>query len=578
MTDNAKELRYMFADLEDEKVVKYPNKKAAPQYGGPGDDLESFITPIRKGYNETWGAQVEWVALVPDTPIPQCPLVEYYTGYWHIWESDPLPVPIPPKGPSVVVSVFLVPRSSYDQLNEERDRLTEIRMNNISKRTPKAPSTGAHVSTFISDAKSAPLGIGRPKSKDLYPVPLSLLQAEFAKFKQDVVSGPLDRDLSPLAHKWRNELSSYLNPEKEREAKFRELLSELFDGWKVSKKKFNGYTTDGGLDLADVMELLVAPLLVEVKTEFTEGGCDAVFEIVLYYLEGVRFILEDDALKGDWRKTRLPSLLIVHNGPNIQALGAVNTGEIYVEPLSSSVPLYFNEFDSTSMEILIRFMSALRRLFRSLHAIYQKPVDHAVDVDQITFPYVRSYKSSSDTVVPFKYVERVSDVRLVFTACTENNRQIIVKFGSGQYGVEAHKAAAQSNLAPALLSHTDLTGGWWMVVMEALGDEWTPCDEIATFEPSCKDMIQESVRRFHELGFVHGDLRDTNVFVRSCDGKWECQLIDYDWAGREGEVVYPTGVYNSTLVWRPEDHMDGLLITFEHDRQTVSHFLRRRIQ
>lgn len=88
-------------------------------------------------------------------------------------------------------------------------------------------------------------------------------------------------------------------------------------------------------------------------------------------------------------------------------------------------------------------------------------------------------------------------------------------------------------------------------------------------------MIQESVCRFHELGFVHGDLHDTNVFVHSCNGKWECQLIDYDWAGREGEVIYPIGVYNSTLVWQPKDHMDGLLITFEHNRQNLSHFLRR---
>lgn len=80
------------------------------------------------------------------------------------------------------------------------------------------------------------------------------------------------------------------------------------------KKKFNGHTTDGGLDLADVMELLVAPLLVRVKTEFTEGSCHSIFEIVLYYLEGVCFILEDDALKGNWRKTRLVSLLIIHNG------------------------------------------------------------------------------------------------------------------------------------------------------------------------------------------------------------------------------------------------------------------------
>ncbi|KAF9061969.1 hypothetical protein BDP27DRAFT_1166915, partial [Rhodocollybia butyracea] len=112
-------------------------------------------------------------------------------------------------------------------------------------------------------------------------------------------------------------------------------------------------------------------------------------------------------------------------------------------------------------------------------------------------------------------------------------------------------------------------GGWWMVVMETLDDEWKPCDEFLNLEPSCKDAVREAVRQFHELGFVHGDLRDTNVFVRSENSHWGCQLIDYDWAGREGEVVYPVGVYSTSLVWRPELHMGGQLITSGHDSQTV---------
>ena len=194
-------------------------------------------------------------------------------------------------------------------------------MKNLSKHPEKAPSTGAKVSTFITDNELAPIAIGRPKKKDFYPVPISLLQPEFAQFREDIVSGPLDRELTPLACKWRNELSGYFAVESEREAKFHELLSELLDDLKVSKKKIGSYTTDGGIDLMDVVELLVAPLLIEVKAEFTQSSCDGIFELVLYYLEGTRRILRDDAFKGDWRKTRLPSLLLIHNGTSYKHYG-----------------------------------------------------------------------------------------------------------------------------------------------------------------------------------------------------------------------------------------------------------------
>ncbi|KAJ3806878.1 hypothetical protein F5876DRAFT_995, partial [Lentinula aff. lateritia] len=122
------------------------------------------------------------------------------------------------------------------------------------------------------------------------------------------------------------------------------------------------------------------------------------------------------------------------------------------------------------------------------------------------------------------------------------------------YGVEAHQVAADSGFTPALLSHFNLAGGWWLVVMENLESDFQPCDDFDILEPSCKDAIIE----FHKMSFVHGD-------VRQKQDRWQCQIIDYDWAGREGEVVYPIGVYSIHIVWRPELHLDGQLITSEHD-------------
>lgn len=115
--------------------------------------------------------------------------IEYFAGKWTNWEDGPFPAPLSAYGH---ISLFLVPFSQYQQLNEKRDKLTEIRMKNISKRPERTPSSGGKSSTFMKDNNSAPLAIGRPKKNDFYPIPLSLLQGEFAQFKQDIVSGPLD--------------------------------------------------------------------------------------------------------------------------------------------------------------------------------------------------------------------------------------------------------------------------------------------------------------------------------------------------------------------------------------------------
>ncbi|KAF8829403.1 hypothetical protein HHX47_DHR3001210 [Lentinula edodes] len=72
-----------------------------------------------------------------------------------VWESGPLPAPVSLIDP-VSISVFIVPRSQYAQLNEARDKLTDLRVKNIFQRPQKAPSKGATASTFINDHKSNP--------------------------------------------------------------------------------------------------------------------------------------------------------------------------------------------------------------------------------------------------------------------------------------------------------------------------------------------------------------------------------------------------------------------------------------
>ena len=65
----------------------------------------------------------------------------------------------------------------------------------------------------------------------------------------------------------------------------------------------------------------------------------------------------------------------------------------------------------------------------------------------------------------------------------------------------------------------------------------------------------------HQVGYVYGDLRDTNLMVRK-DGQSGFMLVDFDWAGKFGEVCYPMNVNgvllvhtterssNLTMIWR----------------------------
>jgi hypothetical protein len=275
-------------------------------------------------------------------------------------------------------------------------------------------------------------------------------------------------------------------------------------------------------------------------------------------------------------------------GPNIQVLGAVYLAAEYVEVLSPSIPLYFNPYNSSAMEGLLRFMTALRHLFQSICKVYEHPTNHVVDKTQVVFPYPQSYSLNIGVPEPyqtvsFAYSERLSNIRLVFTALTKAKpaKDIIVKFGSGQYGAEAHQAAVTAGLAPAILSYSHLPGGMWMVVMEPLQNDFKPCDEFNELSGSLTTTIRTSLDLFHALGYVHGDMRDSNVFVRkrtgpSKDATWECKFIDYDWAGREGDVKYPIGVYNNGSVWRPEQYMDGKVITPDDDRAMMKEFFKRR--
>lgn len=81
-----------------------------------------------------------------------------------------------------------------------------------------------------------------------------------------------------------------------------------------------------------------------------------------------------------------------------------------------------------------------------------------------------------------------------------------------------------------------------------------------------RDGIKATLRQLHDKGLVHGDVRDVNVLVAR-SGEPKFMLVDFDWAGRMGEVRYPMNVYSGEDLQRPEGAYDGEFITPKYDIQ-----------
>lgn len=155
----------------------------------------------------------------------------------------------------------------------------------------------------------------------------------------------------------------------------------------------------------------------------------------------------------------------MHNGPNIQVYGGVWLLKGYVEVLSHSLPLHFNEFDTEAIEDLLRFMTALRGLFESLCEVYRNPQNHVVDGTQIEFPYPRSYvanvpqdsTSATGKTIQFTYTKRISPIRLVFAARTDGDGEDMTSSSSDLGSTERRLIRWRPQQESRLLSSATLT-------------------------------------------------------------------------------------------------------------------------
>ena len=255
--------------------------------------------------------------------------------------------------------------------------------------------------------------------------------------------------------------------------------------------------------------------------------------------------------------------------------GAVITDGVIVQRLTDYVWVGIDSvLNESHITHVARVFYALKTCLEKLTAYYesQQPTsDHLVGSRY--FPSITAYRQGN-VLVEFEYVGYLENgpdcVTLRAQTIAEPRQDIVVKFVN-RYGEKAHRILADEGLAPKLLycgsprldgdqpSYQSIS----MVVMEYIDG-----DTLAVAKHGMNKETMERVRLevsralelLHGHRLVFGDLRLPNIMITK-DG--EVRLIDFNWAGEEGQAKYPL-LISQEISW-PKGVEPLAVMKTEHD-------------
>ena len=256
-------------------------------------------------------------------------------------------------------------------------------------------------------------------------------------------------------------------------------------------------------------------------------------------------------------------------------LGVVITDFVIVQRLSECSWVGLDSILSEShITHVAGVLWALKTSLGILHSYYENlhPTSNSL-ANSRYFPSITTYPDGNRVVVEFEYVgflENTPDCATL-RARTKAGRTIVVKFVE-RYGERAHRVLAAEGLAPALLycgspcfdqkepSYQSIS----MVVMEYIDGDTLAVErgsgmDEATME-TMRSEVQRALKLLHDQGLVFGDLRRPNIMITK-DGK--VKLIDFNWAGEDGQAKYPS-LISQELRW-PDGVKAMAVIRKEHD-------------
>lgn len=269
-------------------------------------------------------------------------------------------------------------------------------------------------------------------------------------------------------------------------------------------------------------------------------------------------------------------------GPTFAVYGAIFSDVAIVDPLTTTFHLLWLKNNE-------KMMVALSSTFRALKLSLQELDKYDVDLTQTyprqypSFPEVKFDEVNYNVQSNSQYGNYLLwEVTLNDPESMTDERKAYVKAAQKEYySLEVHEFLAENEYAPAIISHTEIPGGWLLIYMEYLNDHLmldriTHClnrDE----KNALKTKIIEVVEKMHSSQYVHGDLREGNILVcqnknNSCD--FDVKLIDFEWSGKVGTARYSHFMNHVSIRW-PDGAEDGKKVMAEHDKWMLNQTLKK---
>ncbi|KAI3636803.1 hypothetical protein MIR68_005070 [Amoeboaphelidium protococcarum] len=173
------------------------------------------------------------------------------------------------------------------------------------------------------------------------------------------------------------------------------------------------------------------------------------------------------------------------------------------------------------------------------------------------FPYPKQAVNGNKVLFEFEYKLEM-DPMMYEAQIKSTDTMVIVKFCT-KYNEEVHRLCHQHGFAPNLYS-VSRVGHYFMVVMEKLDMRRIRIDDRKN--PSLITQAKHIISTLQQKGYVHGDMRETNVLIRT--DTEQLVLIDYDWAGVHGVSVYAPFLNMDEIAWPPGVE-PGKPMLMEHD-------------
>ncbi|KAH8917023.1 hypothetical protein BT69DRAFT_1355087 [Atractiella rhizophila] len=427
------------------------------------------------------------------------------------------------------------------------------------------PSTAGKLEAFMN-RQSHPntmIYCNRPETAAA-TIPPTLLHPVFGTFLDKCESHEVTLEDNALARELCSAVSDFY-PNEDRRA---EAIHDIFanHGIHLIPSDIKQYRTDG-----DISGRGLSCTIAEFKNEIGNSGAEPYAQGILYYLESTR----DYAVK--LPDSALPCMLVFIFGPYIAFAGAVWNLRPIVQSLSFTRPLHHHLTDTNIRRKLACHLGAFRTTISALDRYYRglpQTDGPRLSTRQLQlYPYPTTFTPlNGGNPLDFEYALQPHPKKLVFF-CNQLEQELCVKFVR-HYSREVHLKCASRGLAPKLRGFEELSGGWKMVVMDRLRPE----EYMELYQPevtptsALMDTIESKLTELHQQHYVHGDIRESNILV-SLDGK-QFMLVDFDWAGKTGEVRYPMNVNRGPGLWRPDGAVDGQLILPDHDMQMLARIRR----